>query len=67
MSAARIAALRAEADRLEATTCTGIAAQWCPVHGTCCCPDREDGMGRTLDDRKCPLHRWTSTHADVTE
>lgn len=40
--------------------CTGFAAQWCPVHGTCRCPDREQAM----DDEACPLHAPTSRHAE---
>jgi hypothetical protein len=60
----RVAALRAQADRLEATHCTGIAAQWCPTHGTCTCPERDDDMGRTLNDPRCPLHRFDSSHAE---
>ena len=38
--------------------CTGIAAQWCPLHGECQCPDREED----LNDPKCPLHRPGSNH-----
>lgn len=60
----QIAALRAEANRLEAVNCTGIAAQWCPTHGTCTCPDRGDDMGRTLNDPNCPLHQDDSSHAE---
>lgn len=62
----RIAALRAEADRLEASTCTGISAQWCPVHGTCRCGDNLGllGRGATLDDPNCPLHSPSSSHAE---
>jgi hypothetical protein len=25
------------------TTCTGIAASWCPIHGDCTCPRDETG------------------------
>lgn len=60
----QVAALRAEANRIEAANCTGIAAQWCPTHGTCTCPDRGDDWGRALDDPNCPLHRDESSHAE---
>jgi hypothetical protein len=42
--------------------CTGIAATWCPVHGTCTCPEGTDG--RLFDDPGCDLHGQASTHAD---
>jgi hypothetical protein len=38
--------------------CTGIAAVWCPQHGTCTCTDRE-----RLDTPDCPLHGYHSAHA----
>lgn len=41
---------------------TGISATWCPLCGTCTCPDREDGNGRTLDHPGCPLHSHDRTH-----
>jgi len=68
---ARIAALRAEADRLESISCTGLTATWCPVHGDCTCPpvfyaDDDEPQGRTLNDPLCPLHSTTSSHAEVT-
>lgn len=47
--------------RVEAPDCTGLSAQWCPNHGTCACPDREEAM----DDPKCPLHSRTSSHAEA--
>lgn len=40
--------------------CTGLSAQWCPIHGTCRCPDRTEAM----DDPGCPLHSESSTHAE---
>ena len=46
--------------RAEPVRCTGIAAAWCPIHGSCRCPDREEDM----NDPACPLHASTSTHAD---
>lgn len=41
-------------------TCTGISANWCPIHGDCTCKHPEDRM----DDEDCPLHCPWSTHAD---
>lgn len=41
-------------------TCTGLAAVWCPIHGNCRCPDRENA----LDDPNCPLHSPRSDHAN---
>lgn len=68
-TADRIAALRAEADRLEAANCTGLTATWCPTHGDCACPPRYEGdtdihAGRTLNDPRCPLHAADSSHAE---
>lgn len=66
---ARIAALRAEADRLEAMSCTGVTATWCPVHDDCTCPavfylgESEKPQGTTLNDPRCPLHAVSSSHA----
>ncbi len=62
----RIAALRREADQLEATNCTGLTAIWCPVHGDCTCGDINDDpdQGRTLNDYGCPLHGPASSHAE---
>lgn len=39
--------------------CTGLTAAWCPIHGLCTCPDREQAM----DSEDCPLHMRESTHA----
>jgi hypothetical protein len=58
------AALRRLADQIESASCTGIAAQWCPVHGTCKCPRNEDCLPQ-LDDPRCPLHGTTSSHAEA--
>lgn len=38
--------------------CTGLAASWCPRHGSCQCPDPADA----LDDPACPLHAPMSDH-----
>lgn len=54
---------------LSPVPCTGLAASWCPVCGTCTCPRYDDG-GRVRDDAgtvwgaSCPLHGATSTHAE---
>jgi hypothetical protein len=61
---ARIAALRAEADWLESTSCTGLTAVWCPIHGDCRCPEI-DGVGGPGSDPDCPLHAVTSSHAEA--
>lgn len=58
-----VAWFRAQADRIESEGCTGVSAQWCPIHGTCSCVDREDAM----DDNECPLHRRSSSHAAGAE
>lgn len=68
---ARAAMLRAEADQLESTHCTGLTATWCPIHGDCLCGER-DVIGRRhrgdgfhdMDDPRCPLHAPTSSHAE---
>lgn len=59
--------LRRVADAIESRECTGVAARWCPVHGTCACPDRVldgDWHGVGLNDPACPLHASTSSHAE---
>ena len=45
---------------LGAPECTGILAQWCPIHGDCKC-DRENDI---LNSPDCPLHCNESTHAE---
>lgn len=45
--------------------CTGETARWCPRHGDCTCPAREDWPDEfTFDGDDCPLHGRHSTHAD---
>jgi len=55
------------------SACTGVAAQWCPVHGDCTCPwvnghDLSDGFDpdavRDMNDNACPLHSIDSSHAE---
>jgi hypothetical protein len=46
--------------------CTGLAATWCPNHGDCSCPPKENGE-RDLDDPGCPLHSESSDHAERAE
>lgn len=49
------------------TTCTGLTATWCPVHGDCACPELEGvwgSDGRSMSDPACPLHAITSDHAE---
>lgn len=63
----RIAALRAEADRLEAVACTGVSASWCPMHGDCRCPEPANRHERhDLNHAGCPLHGPTSSHAEAS-
>lgn len=73
----QIAALRAEADRLEAAACTGLTATWCPTHGDCTCPELFDAVdeqgrgigepqGRDMNDERCPLHATASSHGEAT-
>lgn len=48
------------------TSCTGMAATWCPTHGDCSCPPRyphDPSSERTLDDPRCALHGDASSHA----
>lgn len=40
--------------------CTGISANWCPIHGDCTCADPED-----KNDDDCPLHSASSRHGEV--
>jgi hypothetical protein len=54
--------LRGLADRIESQHCTGVAARWCPVHGTCSC---KRGERADLNDARCPLHASTSSHAEA--
>lgn len=42
--------------------CTGIPATWCPVHGDCTCPRREDGEVEFSGLKGCPLHDVSSDH-----
>lgn len=46
--------------------CSGVAATWCPVHGTCTCGLRPNGEP-TFCDSACPLHSSTSDHAGPTD
>jgi DNA repair exonuclease SbcCD ATPase subunit len=48
-----------ESKAVEKSECTGLTAQWCPVHGKCAC-DREDN----IDSHKCPLHSDWSEHGE---
>lgn len=43
--------------------CTGIAASWCPRHGSCTCPDVVAGVDYPKrDGPTCPLHGLASDH-----
>lgn len=43
--------------------CTGLVASWCPLHGTCTCR-RHDTGERVHASDACPLHAFTSAHAE---
>ncbi|NIT77287.1 MAG: hypothetical protein GWN58_22810 [Anaerolineae bacterium] len=43
--------------------CTGIAAQWCPIHGECICPQDNMVIDYEYND-DCPLHGTLSTHGE---
>lgn len=49
--------------------CTWVAASWCPVHGSCTCPEDEElsanGYRKSMNDEDCPLHSSRSEHATV--
>jgi hypothetical protein len=67
-AAAQISALQRGERNLEAAErkrqeCTGQAAEWCPVHGHCSCPNPLAG----LDDPSCGLHSPESTHPEQPE
>jgi hypothetical protein len=53
--------LRRLADVIESQHCTGLSAEWCPIHGTCRCPERTEAM----DSWDCPLHAPGSSHAEA--
>jgi hypothetical protein len=62
-SRAELAAwFRRQADLIESDGCTELTASWCPIHGDCACPDREDRM----DDPACSLHSATSSHGEAS-
>lgn len=51
---------------MSVTCCTGVAAQWCPIHGECTCEENAAGeriMGGD-EAKDCPLHGPSSTHAE---
>jgi hypothetical protein len=50
----------ADAGTLEPGPCTGYDAEWCPVHGSCTCPD---GCALEHEIAGCPLHDLASGHA----
>jgi hypothetical protein len=35
--------------------CTGVAAQWCPIHGECICPKGEEGDSFMALTSKAPV------------
>lgn len=61
-------ALNAAQRRVAEPVCTGLTAQWCPIHGDCTCHGlAEDGSWTSsMDDPNCPLHAPTSTHHGST-
>lgn len=44
--------------------CTGFAATWCPLCGTCSCSKHADGERDEYDNASCPLHSPSSAHAE---
>lgn len=48
-----------------AEKCTGMAASWCPLHGSCTCP--RDAHGFREGCPTCPLHSDTSKHAEEVD
>lgn len=45
--------------------CTGLTADWCPIHGYCTCRrNADDPFAMSLDDPRCPLHQVSSTHGE---
>ena len=47
------------------TTCTGITARWCPIHGDCRCEGFIGGNPDSdMDDPICPLHAPDSSHGE---
>lgn len=49
----------------ESSSCTGVAASWCPVCGDCTCPVADDGVTRpNLDGEDCRLHGKDSDHCE---
>lgn len=45
-------------------SCTGLAATWCPIHGDCTCPRRDDGEVEFSGLGGCPLHDVNSQHGE---
>lgn len=45
--------------------CTGFTADWCPDHGTCNCPRREDLSDLGNVNVKCPLHGDDNKHGEA--
>lgn len=45
-------------------TCTDVSARWCPIHGTCRCPNPDSALaaGYDLSHPSCPLHAPDSDH-----
>lgn len=39
-------------------SCTGVSANWCPIHGDCICREPEESKS----DDDCPLHSAWSDH-----
>lgn len=45
----------ADLPAVEPGPCTALAARWCPVHGSCSCPEDDNAEA-------CPLHGLTTDH-----
>jgi len=45
-------------ERIKGPQCTDTSANWCPIHGDCCCKNPEEAKA----DDECPLHSPLSQH-----
>lgn len=48
-------------EKIRGPQCTAESANWCPIHGDCCCKLPEVSK----DDYDCPLHSPNSLHGEI--